>query len=149
MSLLFQIKNLLSMCHQRSLYWWELFLLTHSVQSVNIHKQLILNSLTLKGEACKTHNEKSFAGAWGKSVNPKSAVFISSIITFKTFFACLAYSIIIGDSFSQIFKSFGLSDVLSGRNNVIIGLTTAFIFPLCCLKKLDALKYTSILGLIG
>jgi len=74
---------------------------------------------------------------------------ISSIITFKTFFACLAYSIIIGDSFSSILKAFHLPSSLTSRSNVILGLSSCVIFPLCMLKNMDALKYTSILGLSG
>lgn len=54
-----------------------------------------------------------------------------------------------GDSFSQIFASLGLSASISNRSNMIVGLTVLFIFPLCSLKNLDALKYTSILGLLG
>eukprot|EP01038_Epipyxis_sp_PR26KG_P006856 gene6856-9390_t len=101
------------------------------------------------GKICEKYNVRTFSDAWAKSVDPNSAKFISFIITFKTFFACLAYSIIIGDSFSQIFSSFGLPDALTQRSNVIVGLSSLFIFPLCSLKKLDALKYTSILGLLG
>ena len=54
-----------------------------------------------------------------------------------------------GDSFSQIFASLGLGPSISNRSNVIVGLTALFIFPLCSLKNMDALKYTSILGLLG
>ena len=54
-----------------------------------------------------------------------------------------------GDSFSQIFASLGLSPGICSRSNVIVGLSGLFIFPLCSLKNLDALKYTSILGLLG
>ena len=101
------------------------------------------------GRACRVHDVRTFSDAWGKSVDPKSAVVISSVITLKTFFSCLAFSIIIGDSFSSIFKSFGLPAVLTTRTNVILGLTLAVIFPLCLLKNLDALKTTSIMGLGG
>ena len=90
----------------------------------------------------------TFSEAWAKSVSPSSAYLISFIITFKTFFACLAYSIIIGDSFSQILSSIPMG-ARFGRNSVIVGLSTAVILPLCCLKKLDALKYTSVIGLVG
>ncbi|KAJ1440206.1 transmembrane amino acid transporter protein-domain-containing protein, partial [Ochromonadaceae sp. CCMP2298] len=69
--------------------------------------------------------------------------------TFKTFFACLAYSIIIGDTFTSIFVSSGLSPALATRSNVIIALSSTVLLPLCSLKNLDALKYTSILGLLG
>ena len=39
------------------------------------------------------------------SVGEGSAPFIATMITVKTFFACLAFSIILGDSFSSIAKS--------------------------------------------
>ena len=100
------------------------------------------------GKACRRHNVNGFASAWVKSTeHEKSAVAVTTMITFKTAFACLAYSIIIGDSFSAIFKSFGANEFVSNRNNVIVGLTSLLILPLCLLKNLDALKYTSILGL--
>jgi sodium-coupled neutral amino acid transporter 11 len=101
------------------------------------------------GRACNQHNSRSFADAWAKSVGPRSAVVISSVITFKTFFSCLAFSIIIGDSFSSIFKSFGLPALMTSRTNVILGLSSLVIFPLCMLKNMDALKTTSLLGLGG
>eukprot|EP01036_Dinobryon_divergens_P030819 gene30819-40121_t len=100
-------------------------------------------------QACKLHGVTTFSEAWAKSVSPSSAYLISFIITFKTFFACLAYSIIIGDSFSQILSSLHLPGPLVSRNSVIVGLSSFIVLPLCCLKRLDALKYTSILGLLG
>jgi amino acid permease len=50
------------------------------------------------GRACQIHNAKTFSEAFGKifDKSPQAGFYISSIITFKTFFACLAYSIIIG-----------------------------------------------------
>ena len=99
--------------------------------------------------ACQLHGVTTFSEAWAKSVSPRSACLISFIITFKTFFACLAYSIIIGDSFSQILSSLRLPGPLASRNSVIVGLSSLVVLPLCCLRKLDALKYTSILGLLG
>lgn len=101
------------------------------------------------GHACRLHDTRTFSDAWAKSVGPKYKVVISSVITVKTFFACLAFSIIIGDSFSSIMKSFGLPQALAARSNVILGLTSLVIFPLCMLKNMDALKYTSVLGLSG
>lgn len=101
------------------------------------------------GRSCRLHGAKTFSEAWAKTFGPKSAVIISSVITFKTFFACLAYSIIIGDSFSSMLKSFGLPSALTQRSNVIMYIHALIIFPLCLQKNLDALKYTSILGIIG
>ncbi len=101
------------------------------------------------GNACRIHNVPTFSQAWAKSVSPKSAPFISAVVTIKTFFACLAYSIIIGDTFSSIAKSAALPEFLQSRSNMIMCLTALVITPLNLLKNLDALKYTSILGLAG
>lgn len=100
------------------------------------------------GQACALHNSKTFSDAYQKSVK-KSSKTLSTAITFKTFFTCLAYSIIIGDSFSQLFQSLGLPPILSGRTNVILILSTVVIFPLCLLKNLESLKYSSIVGILG
>jgi hypothetical protein len=114
----------------------------------------LISGYTFKsiGKACSLHGVETFAEAWGASVDEKSAPAVLSIVTFKTFFACLAYSIIIGDTFTSIFASLissGFPPSLATRSNVIIGLSTFILFPLCCLTNLDALKYTSILGLLG
>lgn len=101
------------------------------------------------GKACQLHKVTSFSDAFAKSFNLTSGAAMSSIITFKTFFACLAYSIVIGDSFSQILQSFKVPLLYSQRSNVIMGMTSLIIFPLCLLRNLDALKYTSMLGLGG
>jgi len=92
---------------------------------------------------------KTISDAWGKAVHEKSKRAVLGLVLFKTCLACLCYSIIIGDSFSQIFASLGVSPGICSRSNVIVGLSGLFIFPLCSLKNLDALKYTSILGLLG
>lgn len=101
------------------------------------------------GKACEKHNAKSFAEAWSKSVDPKSSSFLSLTILIKTFFASLIFSIIIGDSFSQILSSYGVPKLYSHKCPVILGITSFILLPLCLLKQLDALKYTSALGLGG
>jgi hypothetical protein len=56
------------------------------------------------GNICKDYDADSFQDAWAKSVSPKSAWIISSSITAMCFLASLAYSIIIGDSFTSLAK---------------------------------------------
>lgn len=97
------------------------------------------------GRACAKHNVKTFSEAWGKTVDEKSRSVLTFIIAFKTFFSCLAYSIIIGDSISQLIHPF----LPNQRSNVILSLTSLIIFPLTLLRRLDALKYSSIIGLAG
>lgn len=106
-------------------------------------------TFSLIGKACEQHNASSFADAWSKSVDPKTAWMISGGITAKCFFASLAYSIIIGDSFASLAKTFGLPAMLAQRTNIILLLTSVVLFPLCSLKSLNSLAPFSLLGLGG
>lgn len=106
-------------------------------------------TFSLIGKACEQHNATSFQEAWAKSVDPKSAWMISGGITAKCFFASLAYSIIIGDSFASLAKTFGLPAMLAQRTNIILLLTSMVLFPLCSLKSLNSLAPFSLLGLGG
>lgn len=64
----------------------------------------------------------------------------------KTFFAILAYSMVLGDTFSALFKTFGLS---VGREQSLIGLTFVVLLPLCLLKNLSSLAPFSLAGIAG
>ena len=106
-------------------------------------------SYSLIGKACEQHNTNSFQEAWERSADPKTAWIISAGITAQCFLASLAYSIIIGDSFTSIAKSFNLPAVLAQRNNIIMAFSALVLFPLCSLRSLAALAPFSILGLLG
>jgi amino acid permease len=106
-------------------------------------------TFSLIGKACEQHNATSFQEAWAKSVSPKTAWMISGGITAKCFFASLAYSIIIGDSFAALAKTFSLPAMLAQRTNIILLLTSTVLFPLCSLKSLNSLAPFSLLGLGG
>eukprot|EP01041_Mallomonas_annulata_P008120 gene8120-16664_t len=106
-------------------------------------------SFSLIGKACEQHKAKSFQEAWGKSVDPKSSWLISAGVTSMCFLASIAYSIIIGDSFTAIFKTFNLPAIMTQRTNVILLMTTLFLLPLSLLKSLAALAPFSLLGLSG
>ena len=56
----------------------------------------------------------------GSIGRPGLGSFIATMITVKTFFACLAFSIILGDSFSSIAKSIDLPEFFHSRSNVIL-----------------------------
>ena len=61
-------------------------------------------SFSIIGKVCKETDSKSFMEAWDKTVSPNSAWLITGSITSLCFLASLAYSIILGDSFSSLFK---------------------------------------------
>lgn len=106
-------------------------------------------SFSLIGKTCEQTKANSFQDAWAKSVDPKSAWMISAGITAKCFLASLAYSIIIGDSFTALAKTFGVSPMIATRTNVILAVASLILLPLCSLKSLAALAPFSLLGLSG
>eukprot|EP01035_Chromulina_nebulosa_P026613 gene26613-34860_t len=106
-------------------------------------------SFSIIGKACEQHSAESFQDVWAKSVNPNTAWIISSAITATCLLASLAYSIIIGDSFTSLAQTFNLPLILTKRTNVILFISTLVLLPLCSLKSLSALAPFSILGLAG
>ena len=106
-------------------------------------------TFSLIGRVCEKTGATSFQDAWGKTIDPKSAWTISAGITAMCFLASLAYSIIIGDSFTSLATSFNLPRLLAERSNVILLITTFVLFPLCSLKSLNSLSPFSLLGLGG
>jgi len=63
-------------------------------------------SFSSVGKICQETKSKSFQEAWGNTVSKNSAWVISASITAMCFLASLAYSIIIGDSFTSLAKVF-------------------------------------------
>ena len=106
-------------------------------------------TFSIIGKACEKHNATTFKDVWSKSVGPDSAWAISGAITAKCFFASLAYSIIIGDTFSALASTFALPAFFQVRRNVILIMTALVLFPLNSLKSLSALAPFSLLGLGG
>lgn len=75
---------------------------------------------------------------------------VPAACTFKTFCACTAYSIIIGDSFSSLFGATpGFPAMLAKRTNVIAWMSTFVLLPLCMLKSFAPLAPFSLLGILG
>lgn len=101
------------------------------------------------GRACEKHKVNNFQDAWSASVGPKYAWMISVSITSMCFTASLAYSILIGDSFTALSQTFNLPAILQARNNVILLLTSTVLYPLCSMSSLAALSPFSLVGLGG
>ena len=64
----------------------------------------------------------------------------------KTFFAILAYSMVLGDTFSALFTTIGMN---VSRQTSLIGLTLVVLLPLCLLKNLSSLAPFSLAGIAG
>lgn len=79
--------------------------------------------------------------AWSKSVGESTSWIPAWSCTLKTFFACLAYSMVLGDTFSKLLGTV--------RNPTLLVVTGAILLPLCLLKNLKSLAPFSLLGVLG
>jgi len=95
----------------------------------------------LIGKVCAYTGAKSYREAWAKSVGEGSSWIPAWSVTFKTFFACLAFSMVLADTFSSLFES--------SRNPTLLVTTGCVLLPLCLKKDLRSLAPFSLLGVIG
>ena len=124
------------------------------------------------GLACSIHNTTTYAEAWTASTGIHSGALMPFVIVFKTFFTCLAFSIIIGilntvASFNYlpyVHHFFHLLLLFSGdtcfslsiamwpqatRLEAIVVTTILGIAPLCLFRNTFSANYTSVLGLVA
>lgn len=106
-------------------------------------------TFSIFGRVCEASGERNFKGLGLAASRPRLASTMVWVCTLRTVFSCLAFSIVVADSFSAILQSFGSPAALSGRNTVM-GIVALFVLlPLCLLPDLSALSYTSLLGSLG
>ena len=96
------------------------------------------------GTVCHYTQATSYKEAWSKSIHPRTAWIPALSSTCKTFLACLALSMVLGDTLVGLFQL-----PTSMRTTVLITLTTVILLPLCWMKNLSALSPFSLLGILG
>lgn len=95
------------------------------------------------GEMCERNNVMTFTEL-GEKVHGKGfAKLMALTCTIKTFFSCFVFSLVICDSWQQILLGFGFS---LSRDQVLVGMTSLVLLPLCLMEDLSWLAYTSLLG---
>lgn len=100
----------------------------------------------LIGRCCAYTNTKSYRDAWSATVSEKSSWLPATAVTFKTCAACLAYSMILGDTFVSLLSTVGIA---ASKLSVTLGLTGAVLLPLCLMKNLSSLAPFSLVGSLG
>lgn len=95
----------------------------------------------LIGKVCAYTGAKSYREAWAKSVGPSTAWIPAWSATLKTSLACLAFSMVLGDTFSSLLGT--------QRIPTLVGMTTLILLPLCLMKNLKSLAPFSLLGVMG
>jgi len=95
----------------------------------------------LIGRVCAYTGAKSFREAWTATMGDKTSWIPAWTVTLKTFFACLAFSMVLADTFSSLLST--------SRNPTLLGVTGLVLLPLCLLKNLKSLAPFSLLGVMG
>ena len=107
-------------------------------------------TFSLIGRACAQTKAESYEQSWARSVSPKTAALPAGACVATCFAGCLAYTIIIGDSFSALARTFlGAASPAANPSAVIATLSATVLLPLSLLKNLSALGFTSMLGTGG
>ena len=94
------------------------------------------------GRVCAYTGATSYREAWSQAVGARTSWIPSWSATLKTSMACLAFSMVLADTFCALLGS-------DQRTAVLLGLTTIILLPLCWLKDLASLAPFSLLGVVG
>jgi len=103
-------------------------------------------TFSLYGRVCESTGERNFNGLGLSTSGPRWANAMTWACTVRTVFSCLAFSIVVADSFSTILQGFGAPAALCARNAVLGGITLFVLLPICLLPDLSALSRISFLG---
>lgn len=80
---------------------------------------------------------------------PKWSCMFDVVMAVKCFGVSITYLIVIGDTLPGIVEAFGIQDKILLSRYLWISLAMFPLVPLTFLKRLNSLKYTSAIGLIG
>lgn len=99
----------------------------------------------------KDSHEESLSSVWVKVVpgGEKTSYIPDLFCALLTSGCCLFYSAFIGDLFGALASNLPLPEAMKTRSAVLLFLHAIPILPLCLLKDLSALQYSSLLGLGG
>lgn len=99
----------------------------------------------LIGKVCVRTNATSYGQAWELTVGSGSQL-VSATITLKTVLSCLAFSIILADSFVSLANTTGWFEEVD-RTSVLLAVTLLALLPLCLQRDLSSLAPSSAAGL--
>lgn len=99
--------------------------------------------------ACDTTRSYSFRGLWSQLLEPKSAWIIDAGVTFLCFGCCIFYAAFIGDLFAALAQALHAPALLQKRWVCLVGLHLFPLLPLCLMRNLSGLQFSSFVGALG
>ncbi|GKY92005.1 hypothetical protein MPSEU_000172100 [Mayamaea pseudoterrestris] len=101
----------------------------------------------LVGQVCDWTKATSYKQAWQETIGDESSQVVAVVVMLKTLLSCLAYSMILADSFQSLAFAAGLHEAT--RTEALLCMTLFGLLPLCLQKDLSALAPFSLAGLVG
>eukprot|EP00929_Paragymnodinium_shiwhaense_P068887 TRINITY_DN34739_c0_g1_i1.p1 TRINITY_DN34739_c0_g1~~TRINITY_DN34739_c0_g1_i1.p1 ORF type:complete len:522 (+),score=80.54 TRINITY_DN34739_c0_g1_i1:81-1646(+) len=80
---------------------------------------------------------------------PRFALVLDWASTLFNFFVCWAYAIVIGDVFADLFHGLGLTGLAASNNFALLSINLLVVLPLCMLRDMSSLSFSSLLGVAG
>jgi amino acid permease len=102
---------------------------------------------SIMGKVCAWTGATTFSQAWERTMGVETSSLFASIICVKTALSCLAYSMIIAESFQSMAISAGLVDTT--QTEALLAITCTALLPLCLMKDLSSLAPFSLAGILG
>ena len=102
---------------------------------------------SLMGKVCDWTGATTFSQAWERTMGSETSSIFAAIISIKTALSCLAYSIILGESFQSLAMTSGFLDVT--RTDALLAVTLTALVPLCLMRDLSSLAPFSLAGILG
>lgn len=102
------------------------------------------------GRSAQKTGKYSFSGVWAQLIGPGSAWIVEVAMAVMCFGCCVFYSAFIGDLFHSLAGVIpGIPELFKKRAVDLCLLSVFPLLPLCLLKNLSALQYTSFSGLVA
>jgi amino acid permease len=101
----------------------------------------------LIGRVCHMTETTTFRDAWSASLSSESSWVCAVTVVAKAFLSVLAYSMILSDNVYALLLSFGVQSYT--KTQVLVGMTSLVLLPLCWLKNLKSLAPFSFVGSLG
>ena len=112
---------------------------------------------SLIGRVCSSTGASTYREAWDRTVGaPRykkgslrsvSGQLVATTVALKTFLSCLAFSIVLADSFQSLFITVGFINI--SRTESLATVTFLALLPLCSISNLKSLAPFSFFGLLG
>ncbi|CAJ1390406.1 unnamed protein product [Effrenium voratum] len=106
-------------------------------------------TFSIMGRVCAVTGQRSHKDCAKEVSGPLLGEAMALTLLVKTVFTCLAFAIVIGESFSRILHYCGFTGAMATTQAALLLICVFVLVPLCLQRELSVLAYTSMIGCLG